>query len=173
MIFLDTCVWIELLSVRTPEKEYEIRQARAATELLETIMSNEKKIVTCKEQMIELVTAIEKVTMRTVNSERKANKLSGIGSLKEFRTLPEFENTKILCETVIKDLKYFAEINDIGDYDVDDILRRLDLADINDCLYYDYCVREKIDFYTFDSDLEKLGDNSVLHKYSVDQSKWL
>ena len=34
MIFLDTCIWIELLSVHTPTKEHEIRQAQAASNLL-------------------------------------------------------------------------------------------------------------------------------------------
>lgn len=173
MIFLDTCVWIELLGVRTPKKEHEIRQARVATELLENIVSCNETIVTCKEQMIELVTAIEKVTMRTVNSERKANQLSGIGSLKEFRTLEEFQNTKMLCEIVINDIKYFAQVSDIGNYCIEDILKRLDLADINDCLYYDYCIKERIDFYTFDSDLEKLGDDDCLHIYNIKENKWI
>ena len=71
MIFLDTCVWIELLGVRSPIKTHEKRQATAASELLETILTTKKKIITCKEQLIELVSAIEKVTMRTVNQERK------------------------------------------------------------------------------------------------------
>lgn len=31
MIFLDTCVWIELLGVRTPVEPHEVRQARAGS----------------------------------------------------------------------------------------------------------------------------------------------
>ena len=38
MIFLDTCIWIELLGVRTPVKSHEIQQAKAASELLGNII---------------------------------------------------------------------------------------------------------------------------------------
>lgn len=78
MIFLDTCVWIELLGVRTPEKPHEIRQARAASNLLNKIISDKDTIITCKEQMIELINAIEKVTMRTVNRMRKLEQKMGV-----------------------------------------------------------------------------------------------
>lgn len=74
MIFLDTCVWIELLGVRTPVLVHEIQQARAASELMERKLKQDERFVTCKEQLIELVTAIEKVMMRTVNRERKEKK---------------------------------------------------------------------------------------------------
>ena len=43
MIFLDTCVWIELLGVRSPIKTHEKRQATAASELLETILTTKKE----------------------------------------------------------------------------------------------------------------------------------
>ena len=44
------------------------------------------------------------------------------------------------------------------------IIQRLDLADINDCLYFDYCTKENVDFYIFDSDLKNLGtiDNYIV-----------
>ena len=172
MIFLDTCVWFELLSVRTPTKPHEIQQAMAASELFDKILRSEEKIVTCKEQLIELVAAIEKATMRTVSRERKCRNLPGIGNLKEFRKLSEFQDTKRLCETVIEDVKHFAKIHNIGEYDIDHIMKQLDLADINDCLYYDYCMKTSINFYTFDSDLKALGDNEFLHCYQVDEDKW-
>lgn len=171
MIFLDTCVWIELLGVRSPIKTHEKRQATAASELLETILTTKKKIITCKEQLIELVSAIEKVTMRTVNQERKKN-LPGIGNLKEFRQLNEFQNTKRLCETIVNDVTHFAEIHNIGNYDMSSIIQRLDLADINDCLYFDYCTKENVDFYTFDSDLKNLGNNRQLHCFLAAENKW-
>lgn len=44
MIFLDTCVWIELLGVRTPVKPHEISQARAASDLLNTMISGKETI---------------------------------------------------------------------------------------------------------------------------------
>lgn len=172
MIFLDTCVWIELLGVRTPVKEHEKRQAIAASKLLDEVIKSKEKVVTCKEQLIELVSAIEKVTMRTVNRERKENNLSGIGNLKEFRKLPEFQNTKRLCEAILSDVKHFADIHSIGDYNIEGLIERLDLADINDCLYYDYCISEQHNFYTFDSDLKNVGDNENLHCYNPETGEW-
>lgn len=172
MIFFDTCVWFELLGVRTPVKPHEIQQATAATELFAKILAEQEKIITCQEQLVELISAIEKAHMKAVSRERKDAKLSGVGNLKEFRKLNEFENTKNLCETVVSDIKHFAKVHNIGDYDIAHIIQCLDLADINDCLYYDYCVREKIDFYTFDSDVKSLGDNELLHCYQADEDKW-
>lgn len=55
MIFLDTCVWMELLGVRTPVKTHEIKQAAAASDLLQNILIKKEKLVTCKEQLIEFV----------------------------------------------------------------------------------------------------------------------
>ena len=34
MIFLDTCIWIELLGVRTPVKSHEIQQAKGKRKIL-------------------------------------------------------------------------------------------------------------------------------------------
>jgi len=172
MTFLDTCVWIELLGVRTPVKPHEIRQARAASNLLNKMISDKEIIVTCKEQMLELISAIEKVTMRTVNRTRKQNQKSGVNNLKEFRMLQEFQVTKELCEAIIDDVQHFATVSDIGEYNIASILQRLELADINDCLYYDYCVRENIGFYTFDFDLEKLGSSEVLHMFDTETDAW-
>ena len=41
MTFLDTCIWIELLGVHTPTKQNEILQARAASNLLNTILEED------------------------------------------------------------------------------------------------------------------------------------
>lgn len=172
MIFLDTCIWIELLGVRTPIKTYEIKQATAASKLLEKIIQSNEHIITCKEQLIELVSAIEKVTMRTVNRGRKDKHLPGVGNLKEFRKLSEFLITKNLCKTVIDDVRHFAQIHNIGDYDIDNIVNRLDLADINDCLYFDYCIKENVDFYTFDTDIRVLGESEKLHCYQAATDSW-
>ncbi len=163
MIFLDTCVWMELMGVRTPTQPHERRQAIEATRLFQKILKSDEIIVTCNEQLLELITAIQKVTMKTVNRERKEKNDPGVGNLKEFRTLSEFQKTKILCETVINDVKHFAEVENIGDYDLHDLIGRLDLADINDCLYYDYCVKKDIDFYTFDKDIKELGNSEKIH----------
>lgn len=47
MVFLDTCIWIELCLVRTPQKQHEIRQANIASTLLQKLMNEDKTIVTC------------------------------------------------------------------------------------------------------------------------------
>lgn len=172
MIFLDTCIWIELLGVRTPVKSHEIQQAKAASELLGNIIANNQTIVTCKEQLIELVSAIEKVMMKSVSKERKSKQLSGVGNLKDFRKLQEFQNTKRLCETVIHDVHHFATLQNIGNYEIEPLIQRLDLADINDYLYYDYCLKEHIEFYTFDSDLEKIDRNKKVHCYNAEKNIW-
>ena len=52
------------------------------------------------------------------------------------------------------------------------IIQRLDLADINDCLYFDYCTKENVDFYIFDSDLKNLGNNRQLHCFLAAENKW-
>ena len=64
MIFFDTCLWIELLGVHTPVEQHEINQAKAATELLEGIQE-EESIVTCREQLIELIKSIEKISLKS------------------------------------------------------------------------------------------------------------
>lgn len=170
--FFDTCVWIELLGVRKPVKPHEVRQSRAASDLLNRAISEEETIITCKEQMLELIQAIEKVAMRTVNRTRKQNQQSGVSALKEFRTLQEFQATKELCETVIDDVRRFAIVKDIGEYNISSILKLLELADINDCLYYDLCVGENVRIYTFDSDMARLGESEVLHRFDREKELW-
>lgn len=163
MIFLDTCIWIELLSVRTPESAHEKRQTKVATNLLADILKEGKTIITCREQICELISAIEKVKMKTISRQRKANNMSGIGNLKEFRKLEEFDCVKELCEAVVEDIKHFADVKNIEYYNFDLILQRLKLADIHDCIYFDYCIENEIDFYTFDEDLRNLGTSEKLH----------
>ena len=75
-------------------------------------------------------------------------------------------------ETIVNDVTHFAEIHNIGNYDMSSIIQRLDLADINDCLYFDYCTKENVDFYTFDSDLKNLGNNRQLHCFLAAENKW-
>lgn len=173
MIFLDTCVWIELLGAYTPQKPHEIRQAQAASELLDDIADKKEKIISCEEQLLEIISAIQKVTMRTVSRSRKEKQLSGVSNLKEFRRMEEFEDTKELCRSVIEDVKHFSVIRELGKYDIEGILKRLELADINDCLYYDYCIQNNLKFYTFDTDLKKLGENKNLYLFDAQSEQWI
>lgn len=172
MIFLDTCVWFELLGVRTPVKQHEIQQAIAASTLLNKILENQEEIITCKEQLVELISAAEKATMKETSRERKNKQLPGIGNLKDFRKLDEFQQTKQLCRTIINDVKHFAKVHTIGEYDIDNIIQHLDLVDINDHLYCDFCMKANVDFYTFDSDVKGLGEHLNIHYYQVDKQQW-
>lgn len=93
MVFFDTCIWIELLAVRTPQKQHEIRQALEASRVLVDVLNRQEQIVSCKEQLVEIIKAIEKVKLKEVNIVRKQNSLPGIGNLKEFRGTSEFRQT--------------------------------------------------------------------------------
>lgn len=156
MVFLDTCIWIELCLVRTPQKQHEIRQANIASTLLQKLMNEDKTIVTCNEQLLEIISAVEKIKMKEYNRLAKANGIARCNNIKDFRTREDFASAKSLCNTVISDVKHFADVHHCT-YSVDQILSKIDLADINDCIYYDYCKEKGIEFYTFDMDIEKLG----------------
>lgn len=165
MVFFDTNIWIELCGVKTPIKPNEIRQATLASALLQRVMNSDEVIVTCNEQLLEIISAVQKIKMNECRKIYKASGKQGIGNIKEFRSTPEYASAKQLCNTVVDDVKHFAEMRDC-EYSVDDILNRIDVADINDCIYYDYCKQNDIDFYTFDHDVIALGATGRVHVIS-------
>lgn len=162
MVFLDTCIWIELCGVKTPTKEHEKRQAQLASDLLHKLLFQREKIVTCNEQLVEIISAVEKIKLKEYNRNARNNGLAGSGDLKDFRSKTEFLDAKRLCESIVTDVRHFAEVKNCN-YSVDDILSRIDLADINDCIYYDYCKDNGIEFYSFDMDISKLGQLKIVH----------
>lgn len=162
MVFLDTNIWIELCGVKSPVTEAEKRQAQIAGTLLANLMNNSETIVTCNEQLLEIISAVEKIKMREYNRLAKHTGRKKCGNLKQYRALTEFEDAKKLCDIVISDVKHFADIHSCT-YSVDEILARINLADINDCIYYDYCKSNNIEFYSFDMDIDKLGKLGTVH----------
>lgn len=163
MVFFDTCIWIELCSVRTPITQNEKRQAMAASNLLSNIRKSNEKIVTCKEQLIEIISAIQKVKMREYNKFVKTQTtLSGVGDLKEFRQVSEYSNVQNLCRQVCTDVKHFCDIHNLGEVSLDEVLNRIHLADINDCIYYDYCIDNGIKMYTFDNDFKNIDVDNIV-----------
>ena len=105
----------------------------------------------------------------SVKSEKSKTALRGW----KFEGLPQTAGIskiqkRLMTKTVIHDVHHFATLQNIGNYEIEPLIQRLDLADINDCLYYDYCLKEHIEFYTFDSDLEKIDRNK---KYIVTMLK--
>ncbi len=166
MIFLDTNIWIELSGAKTPETEHEKRQARSSTQLMASILEKKEKVITCKEQILEIINAVQKVKLQEANRNRKRCSLKGLGNVKSFRDVDEFHQFQEICGTIIGDIVHFASIKDFGDFDLaymHEIINRLNLADINDCIYYDYCMKNNVDLYSFDNDLKKLGDHKKLH----------
>ena len=71
MIFLDTNIWIELVVARTPVTEHEKNQAKKSGELLQAIWQKGEVVVTCKEQLLEIINAVEKVKKREVSKKEK------------------------------------------------------------------------------------------------------
>ena len=166
MIFLDTNIWIELVVARTPVTEHEKNKAKKSGELLQAIWQKGEVVVTCKEQLLEIINAVEKVKKREVSKKRKESNLEGIGDLKSFRKCEEFVEVQELCKTAVNDILHFAELKEVGNYNheyLKSIVERLKIADINDCIYYDFCLKNDMDLYSFDSDLKNLGEHEKLH----------
>lgn len=163
MVFLDTCIWIELCSVKTPIKPNEIRQAHEAGILLASIMNSGEEIVTFREQLIEIISAVQKVKMREYNNACKGTSSKGVSNIKEFRLTADYPSTKCLCIHVCEDVQHFAKLHNIGNVDVNDILSRIDVADINDCMYYDYCLQNNVKLYTFDADYTSIDIGNIVN----------
>lgn len=101
MTFLDTCVWLEVCAASSPSSQMEkVRMQRAST-LLANLQNSGEIIVTCKEQLIEVIQAVQKIKLRECNRIRKMNQCAGVGSLKEFRDAPEFANAQNICRQII------------------------------------------------------------------------
>lgn len=164
MVFFDTCIWIELCGVKSPTSGHEIRQATAASLLLKNVIDKGKTIITCDEELLEIILAVQKIKLKEYNRNAKQSGESGCGNIKEYRTKTEFLSTQELCKTVIEDVLHFSDHHSTPwDYSVADILNKIHLADINDCIYYNYCQQNSIDFYTFDNDINNLGTAPYIH----------
>lgn len=157
-VFFDTNVWIELLAIRVPEKEHEKKQAINASNTLKELKKNDECIIiTCKEQLCEIIQAVLKIQMRAYNKIQKEQQThAGVGSVKEFRKSEEFETAKMICQHVIEDMNQFASVDSEFNYEIENIVDDLNVADINDSMYYHYCNECGISLFTFDQDLVSL-----------------
>ena len=88
-----------------------IRQANIASTLLQKLMNEDKTIVTCNEQLLEIISAVEKIKMKEYNRLAKANGIARCNNIKDFRTREDFASAKSLCNTVISDVKHFADVH--------------------------------------------------------------
>lgn len=163
MVFFDTCVWMELLAVRTPVTSTDVAQALAASQILTQVLADHEQIVSCKEQFVEIIKTVEKVKLKEINGKRRQAEKPTIAKLKDLRFAEEFTAVQDFYLSILDDIKCLAEIRTLDEWKMEEILTRLHLADINDCLYYDYCDKNSIDLYTFDRDLQRLGEKPFLH----------
>lgn len=166
MNFLDTNIWVELLVTKTPQQPHEIRQAQLASNLITNLQKNKEIIVTCKEQMLELINSIQKVKRREYNRIYKANGKNGIGSVKELRKIEEFTDVISICKMAINDLKNMAKVEYSIERPIDCVIERifqdLKFVDITDSIYLDFCMEKKIKFYTFDKEIKGLAPDNEL-----------
>ncbi len=162
MIFLDTNIWINALVITSSNKEYENIQIQKASSFLK---SNTEKIITCREQLIELINAILKIKRREYNRTLKESGLkniTGVGSLKEFRQRKEFSDAIALCKMIYSDISHFADVEDKFSYNIEDIINHLSYSDINDYIYLRYCQNKGIRLYTFDKELANSDNKNVV-----------
>lgn len=163
MAFFDTCIWIELCCSTTPTKPAQKSQAKRASDLLSDMKAKGETILTCKEQLLEIISAILKVKLKEYQNECKKNAIPNVGNLKQYRQRPDFTSAQLLCKQAIQDVCQMAKTVSIAPYEVGDILDNIHLVDINDFLYYQYCIKENIEFYSFDGDFNQLETSANIH----------
>lgn len=162
MTFLDTCVWLEVCATALPSSPADTSRVQIASALLARLQASGEIIITCEEQLVEIIQAVQKSKLREFNRLRRDGQ-HGVGNLKTFRRMPEFQNAKELCEQVVSDVETLSQLKPLSDYPIHNIISNLHLVDINDYLYYQYCVTNGVDFYTFDGDFEGLASNKHIH----------
>ena len=103
MVFLDTCIWIELCAARVPITEHEKKQAESASRLLKKLKEEQEEIITCNGQVLEIISAIQKVKLREYNRTCNSSNDKKVGNMKEYRNTKDFEVTKSFCRSVYHD----------------------------------------------------------------------
>ncbi|MDD3168593.1 MAG: PIN domain-containing protein [Eubacteriales bacterium] len=164
MVFFDTCVWFELTGVKSPTTPTEIRQATVASALMKKILKDNIVIVTCKEQLVEVISSVQKAKMKEYNATAKKNGGKGVGDIKSYRKVPEFQTAKQLCSQVIKDVINFSKLGESIDCPIQDIISNIHLVDINDYMYYEFCKNHGINLYTFDCDYDCIDTEGIVIK---------
>lgn len=157
-VFLDTCIWFELLAEDTPSSVKQKKRTVSATQLFSELVENNDEIVTIDIQLIEITQTIIKAKFKECNRKLRSKKKKRPGNIKEFRTKEiykeNYDNAVKLSKMVLNDMKEFISQVDIYHSNIDDILQNIAKVDINDYIYYEYCARNDIELYTFDSDFE-------------------
>lgn len=155
MIFVDTNIWMEAFALSNPKKDKDKDKAKRATNFLK---NNTDEIVTCKEQIIELVNAIQKAKREEFSDKHKELTGKGIGYIKDFRRFEEFNDVIAVCKNVYTDILHMACLDNDFTYDINEIIASLRSADINDIMYFNYCLNKGIKFYTMDKELVSMDN---------------
>lgn len=164
MVFLDTCVWIELMAVSTPKEQSEIERAQRVTTMFSKFQSEGEEIVTCSEQLMEIISAVQKVKQKEYNRNQRKKTASGVGNIKEFRKTTEFINVQNLCKSIIRDVLVFSKIDENAEYDINTVLEQMSDIDLNDSIYYQLCLKKGIKLYTIDNDFNNIcSDSSIVN----------
>lgn len=164
-VFLDTCIWMELCVLSNPQDSHDVRQSSKATQLLSDLLANKTEIVSLKYQIVELIQVILKAKMKECNKNLKANNMVGIGNIKDFRNNPVsqsyLQQVLSVCQSTYEDINRISSIIDEYSINVLEMISSLEKLDVNDCIYFEYCKENNIDFYTFDSDFASLDQQFV------------
>lgn len=162
-VFLDSNIWIELLALRSPQKPHEIVQSRLASNLLKELKIKKVTIFSNYQQLIEITNSIQKVKLREFNAVLKQSGKKGIGSVKEYRNYPEFSEAVEICKIAIDDIQKLVTINNSVYVSIQEILNNTQYIDINDYIYYKYCLDNNLTLYTFDKELKGIDEYNVVN----------
>lgn len=155
MIFVDTNIWMEAIAFNNPDNDSDKEKVIKATNFLR---DNAGKIITCKEQMIEFINAIQKAKRKEFSKQHKKATGVGIKDIKDFRRYSEYEDVVRLCKSCCNDMLEMAYLDENFSYNVDEIIASLKDADINDIMYFNYCLNKGFKLYTLDHELASMDD---------------
>ena len=94
MVFFDTCVWIELCCAATPVDAAQRAKAQKAATLISNAIADGEAIVTCKEQLIEIISAVMKVKCGSIIKLAKLMLKLALGILKNIEKRKTFQAHK-------------------------------------------------------------------------------
>ena len=160
--FLDSNIWLELLAVRSPQKPHEVLQSRLASNLLKELKFRKITIHSNYQQLVEIINSIQKVKRKEFSDSLKQDGKKGIGSVKEYRAYPDFNEAIAVCKVAIDDIQQLVSMSDSANVPIQEILDNLQFIDINDYFYYKYCIENNLILYTFDKELKKFDANGVV-----------
>lgn len=155
--FFDTCIWIELYALSTSGSTNK-KRFKVISELYNNILNSKEEIVSCLQQIYELIQTIIKKKMDQYNKSRpKGNK--GVGNFREYRKTEDYKLTLKLVKMIITELLKENKVTliefrnkEFFDKTFDELFIHLESIDLNDYLYYKICQTENIKLYTIDKD---------------------